>query len=67
VVEIIKREHLKRLQAEKSTQLYGVHQYNEVGCLEDLESDSEQQTPADLMDVLSGKKCVILCLLLNGY
>ncbi|KAF9790273.1 hypothetical protein BJ322DRAFT_980114, partial [Thelephora terrestris] len=36
VVEIIKREHLERLKERRSSSLVGVHQYNEVGALQDL-------------------------------
>ncbi|KAH6903919.1 hypothetical protein BKA70DRAFT_1566264 [Coprinopsis sp. MPI-PUGE-AT-0042] len=36
VVEIIKREFMKRLAEEKSARMKGLHQYNEVGILEDL-------------------------------
>ena len=36
VVEIIKREFLKTLETTRSTRLHGLHQYNEIGTLEDL-------------------------------
>ncbi|KAJ6557938.1 hypothetical protein B0H19DRAFT_1149096 [Mycena capillaripes] len=36
VVEIIKREYLKKLELEHSSALLGLHQYNEVGTLEEL-------------------------------
>jgi hypothetical protein len=36
VVEIIKREYLKMLETTHSTRLHGLHQYNEIGTLEDL-------------------------------
>ncbi|KAJ7108724.1 hypothetical protein C8R44DRAFT_884761 [Mycena epipterygia] len=36
VVEIIKREYVKKLELEHSSTLTGLHQYNEVGTLEDL-------------------------------
>jgi len=36
VVEIIKREYLKTLETTHSTRLHGLHQYNEIGTLEDL-------------------------------
>lgn len=48
VVEIIKREYLKSLELKQSTRLTGLHQYNELGCLEDLEAEDnrmEQDTP----------------------
>lgn len=58
VAEIIKREHLKRLQAKKSPVLHGVHQYNEIGCLEDL--GASQNQPIDPMLALSGSKKYVL-------
>ncbi|KAF7360175.1 hypothetical protein MVEN_00746100 [Mycena venus] len=36
VVEIIKREYLKKLELEHSSTLLGLHQYNEIGTLEEL-------------------------------
>ncbi|KAF9073891.1 hypothetical protein BDP27DRAFT_271788 [Rhodocollybia butyracea] len=36
VVEIIKREYLSILQKNRSTRLIGLHQYNEIGSLEEL-------------------------------
>jgi len=36
VVEIIKREYLKTLETTHSTRFHGLHQYNEIGTLEDL-------------------------------
>ena len=36
VVEIIKREYLKILETKHSTRFLGLHQYNEIGTLEDL-------------------------------
>ena len=36
VVEIIKREYLKLLETTHSTRFQGLHQYNEIGTLEDL-------------------------------
>ncbi|KAH6902544.1 hypothetical protein BKA70DRAFT_1157014 [Coprinopsis sp. MPI-PUGE-AT-0042] len=41
VVEIIKREFMKRLAEEKSARMKGLHQYNEVGILEDLPVEEE--------------------------
>jgi hypothetical protein len=35
VVEIIKREYLKKLELEHSSTLLGLHQYNEIGTLEE--------------------------------
>jgi len=51
VVEIVKREHLERLKARRSS-LAGVHQYNEVGALQDLLS-SRAPSP-DVTEMLSG-------------
>lgn len=42
VVEIIKREYLKSLELKHSTRLTGLHQYNELGCLEDLEAEDNR-------------------------
>ena len=56
VVEIVKREHLERLKARRSSSLTGVHQYNEVGALEDLPS-SRAPSP-DVTEMLSGSKFV---------
>ena len=36
VVEVIKREYFKTLETTRSTRLHGLHQYNEIGTLEDL-------------------------------
>jgi hypothetical protein len=36
VVEIIKREYMKKLELEHSSSLLGLHQYNEIGTLEEL-------------------------------
>ncbi|KAJ7735799.1 hypothetical protein B0H16DRAFT_128410 [Mycena metata] len=36
VVEIIKREYMKKLELEHSSTLTGLYQYNEIGTLEDL-------------------------------
>ncbi|TFY83028.1 hypothetical protein EWM64_g984 [Hericium alpestre] len=40
VVEIIKREYLKQMDSKKAMQMSGLHQYNEIGVLED-------ETPQD--------------------
>lgn len=37
VVEIIKREYIKVLESKRSPRLEGLHQYNEIGCIEDLD------------------------------
>lgn len=62
VVEIIKREYIKTLELKHSTRLAGLHQYNEIGCLEqeselDLKSaegsTSAENTDARRMDALA--------------
>ncbi|KAF8665421.1 hypothetical protein AX16_000440 [Volvariella volvacea WC 439] len=65
VVEIIKREYLKELAAKKSDRLLGLYQYNEVGCLEELEESpiggetDQNQAEADrserIVAMLQGK------------
>ncbi|KAK0233276.1 hypothetical protein IW262DRAFT_1487642 [Armillaria fumosa] len=47
VVEIIKREYIKILESKHLPRLFGLHQYNEVGSLEDLELGEEDTTPED--------------------
>ncbi|GLB39401.1 hypothetical protein LshimejAT787_0605630 [Lyophyllum shimeji] len=47
VVEIVKREFIKSLQAKHSPRLAGLHQYNEIGCLEDLEMFAEEPREED--------------------
>ena len=56
VVEIVKREHLERLKARRSSSLAGVHQYNEVGTLQDLPSLCPPSP--DVTEMLSGSKFV---------
>jgi hypothetical protein len=53
VVEIIKREYLKALKPSSSVMI-GLHQYNEVGCLEDLGDDNVGDTNT-LASALQGK------------
>ncbi|KAI0059194.1 hypothetical protein BV25DRAFT_1809363 [Artomyces pyxidatus] len=48
VVEIVKREYLKMLDAKSMAALVGLYQYNELGCLEDL-GDADDDT-ADSME-----------------
>ncbi|KAF4604335.1 hypothetical protein EYR40_001514 [Pleurotus pulmonarius] len=61
VVEIIKREYVKTLASSKSSRLIGLHQYNEIGCLEDLEplkqksQVTEEERTADILQALEGK------------
>ncbi|XP_006456962.1 hypothetical protein AGABI2DRAFT_212192 [Agaricus bisporus var. bisporus H97] len=45
VVEIIKREFLKRLHEKHSKRLVGLHQYNQLGTLEDLGYGESEGTP----------------------
>ncbi|KAF8061810.1 hypothetical protein FPV67DRAFT_1422957 [Lyophyllum atratum] len=59
VVEIVKREFIKSLEAEHSPRLAGLHQYNEIGCLEDLatfveEPQTEEDRAAEIASALSG-------------
>ena len=58
VVEIVKREHLERLKVRRSPSLVGVHQYNEVGALEDL--PSPRTSSPDVTETISGSKFVAL-------
>ncbi|KAF8231193.1 hypothetical protein L208DRAFT_1399323 [Tricholoma matsutake] len=63
VAEIIKREYVKVLQSKRSLRLEGLHQYNEIGCLEDLGSDrggdKDERTRADeIVQALSGRNHV---------
>ncbi|TFK26535.1 hypothetical protein FA15DRAFT_686441 [Coprinopsis marcescibilis] len=71
VVEIIKREFLKGLAEKRSARLKGLHQYNEVGILEDISPRGEHAVAVDgqsvspeeaeenraraIVDMLSGK------------
>ncbi|KAJ7641493.1 hypothetical protein FB45DRAFT_900350 [Roridomyces roridus] len=64
VVEIIKREYVKKLDLEHSSVLTGLHQYNEIGTLEELgvvvpvaddEQDAETQRSQDIVATLQGK------------
>lgn len=60
VVEIIKREYLKTLEMKHSTRLSGLHQYNEVGSLEELgltpDNEEDDQRALELIRALEGKK-----------
>ncbi|KAK0208399.1 hypothetical protein DFS33DRAFT_1271657 [Desarmillaria ectypa] len=47
VVEIIKREYIKILELKHLPRLLGLHQYNEIGCLEDIGLGEEGTTPED--------------------
>ncbi|KAJ3749992.1 hypothetical protein DFH05DRAFT_20718 [Lentinula detonsa] len=62
VVEIIKREYLKDLEKRRSTRLVGLHQYNEIGSLEDLapkdgsvERETDVQRAQRIATALEGK------------
>ncbi|KAJ3736860.1 hypothetical protein DFJ43DRAFT_971918, partial [Lentinula guzmanii] len=62
VVEIIKREYLKDLEKKRSTRLVGLHQYNEIGSLEDLapkdgsvERETDVQRAQRIATALEGK------------
>ncbi|KAG5351451.1 hypothetical protein E4T56_gene12631 [Termitomyces sp. T112] len=57
VVEIVKREFIKSLVAKRSPRLAGLHQYNEIGCLEDFETNvekPEEDRAAEIRRALSG-------------
>lgn len=45
VVEIIKREYIKNLELKHSTKILGLHQYNEIGALEDIGLGDPETTP----------------------
>ncbi|KII89610.1 hypothetical protein PLICRDRAFT_108070 [Plicaturopsis crispa FD-325 SS-3] len=58
VVEIIKREYLKTLDISRSETLLGLHQYNEVGCLEDIgfaDDSVEEDAVSIITRALEGK------------
>ncbi|KAG6841612.1 hypothetical protein C0991_009037 [Blastosporella zonata] len=61
VVEIVKREFIKSLEAKHSLRLAGLHQYNEIGCLEALapvvEASAEDRA-AEIRRALSGSNHV---------
>ncbi|KAG6889652.1 hypothetical protein C0995_015768 [Termitomyces sp. Mi166 len=54
VVEIVKREYIKSLEAKRSPRLAGLHQYNEIGCLEDLATAASEDRAAEIQRALSG-------------
>ncbi|KAF9004561.1 hypothetical protein BDQ17DRAFT_1304619, partial [Cyathus striatus] len=63
VVEIIKREYLRRLGEKKSSRLEGLYQYNEIGILEDLEqqpkvAQTEEERAKEILSALEGKNHV---------
>ncbi|KAF9269930.1 hypothetical protein L218DRAFT_952121 [Marasmius fiardii PR-910] len=63
VVEIVKREYIKLLDLQHSTRLIGLHQYNQIGKLEDLEivkdsaaeGNEDEQRQSELAAALEGK------------
>ena len=76
VVEVIKREYFKTLETTRSTRRYGLHQYNEIGTLEDLglvvassnqtadakelESAQEVERSRNIIEAISGKHLLVL-------
>ncbi|KAG5646023.1 hypothetical protein DXG03_004625 [Asterophora parasitica] len=64
VVEIVKREFVKSLEAKHSPRLAGLHQYNKIGCLEDLglamdAPQVEEDRATEIARALSGvNQCV---------
>lgn len=70
VAEIIKREYVKVLESKRSARLEGLHQYNEIGCLEDLsldlggnkgEDENERTRAEEIVQALSGRNQYVLC------
>jgi hypothetical protein len=62
VAEIIKREYVKALAAKRSSRLSGLHQYNEICCLEDaglLQAISEEDRGPALALALEGKNQLV--------
>ncbi|KAG6877564.1 hypothetical protein C0993_006061 [Termitomyces sp. T159_Od127] len=55
VVEIVKREFLKSLEAKRSPRLAGLHQYNEIGC---VETAVDEDRAAEIRRALSGSNHV---------
>ncbi|KAJ7461699.1 hypothetical protein B0H11DRAFT_2175463 [Mycena galericulata] len=64
VAEIIKREYVKKLELEHSSTLTGLHQYNEIGTLEDLglippapalSQDADSLRSQEIIATLQGK------------
>ncbi|KAJ3824033.1 hypothetical protein F5880DRAFT_1481104 [Lentinula raphanica] len=62
VVEIIKREYLQDLEKKRSTRLVGLHQYNEIGSLEDPQGnvgyrarETDEERAQRIAMVLEGK------------
>lgn len=66
VVEIIKREYLKDLEKRRSTRLVGLHQYNEIGSIENLGStggsvgrETDEQRAQRIAMTLEGKNLYV--------
>ncbi|KAJ7741928.1 hypothetical protein DFH07DRAFT_943409 [Mycena maculata] len=53
VVEIIKREYVKKLELKHSSILTGLHQYNEIGTLEGLGLMPDPEVPQDAESIRS--------------
>ncbi|THH16655.1 hypothetical protein EW146_g4014 [Bondarzewia mesenterica] len=47
VVEIIKREYVKMMDTKRQTELTGLHQYNEIGYLEEGEKSDKEESVED--------------------
>ncbi|ETW82928.1 hypothetical protein HETIRDRAFT_316269 [Heterobasidion irregulare TC 32-1] len=65
VVEIIKREYLKMMNEKMWPGMEGLHQYNEIGCLEDMDEwnvpiqeQSVEDRASELISALGGTKNV---------
>lgn len=63
-MEIIKREWVKNLESNHPDVLMGLHQYNEIGCLEELEAvgtheTSEEDRSAAIVNALTGKNQLV--------
>ena len=63
VVEIIKREYLKMMNEKMWPGMEGLHQYNEIGCLEDMDEwndpiqeQSAEDRASELISALGGTK-----------
>lgn len=73
VVEIVKREYLRNLATNRSPRLQGLHQYNEIGMLEDKEvsaapeeecvTGAAEKRSEKIIEALAGKnQCVVILL-----
>ena len=75
VVEIIKREYLKTLETTHSARFHGLHQYNEIGILEDLgfevastnQSGREVERSRNIIEAISGKHLLVLLASLSDF